>query len=1020
MSQGRESHSKRFELNGLLRSLSLASAANPKLVLVLVALASILCAVSAGVLLKFKTDRSDLIDPDAEFHKRWKTYIESFGDSSDMVVVVEGKSPERIMEAVEDLGAQFKAEKELFEQVLFKVDSGALRRKGLQYLSPQQLEVGLQGLTAFQPVLRGGWERLKLGTLSEGLTYQLTDGMQMLAKDPTDIKGQHQFGAALMQINLLAKSLDTFVEKHEFQSPWPELLQVDPEMQQSLGTVRYNWINDARTMAVIKVKPLKKDEGFTGKNLSIDRARELVLAARSKYSDCWVGLTGIPVLESDEMHRTQSDMTIASVLSFFGCWLLLIIGFRGMKHPLLAMIMLGVGTIWCFGFTTFTIGHLNILSVSFAAILFGLGIDYAVVFLAHYLEERHHGRGLLESVAHSAANVGDGIVTAAVTTATAFFCASFSDFKGVSELGIIGGCGVLLCLLANFLVLPALIAVADKGVEARALPNQFEGTLWRKLVSRHPYVIGIMAGACVAGLGACAFERADGVLRLKVKFDYNLLNLQADGLESVETQRRIFRAAEEHASAGKGSLLFAVALADSAEEARALKQRFKALPTVGDVEELGSGIPIHPASETTLFVQVYQQMLSKLPQQAPIAGNVVPKDIGEALEEVQKLLMAVNQPLAKETVAAINRFLDHLDNYPTAQQVEVLTRYQHAMVTALLTQLQMAAAASDPEPITINDFPTELSSRFVSTDGKWLVQIYPKNSIWDIEPLKQFVDELRTVDPNATGTPIQNYEASRQFVGSFLKAAVYAFIAVMLILIMDFLGHRLTVQALVPTVVIVACIALSQRLMNGTVDWRVLAASFGALWIPLVGILNWKSLVYTFMAMSPCILGAAIMYGAMALFHVDLNPANLIVLPLILGIGVDVGVHVVHDFRHHTKGRYEMSGSTFNSIILTTTTSIVGFGSMMVSAHRGLYSLGLVLSIGLSGTLFVAVVLLPAILTVFRDHMTPTDEEQDDEEVAPVVEASTTVLPETDEDPIVDDFGRPIGFGLGGYQRRMA
>lgn len=1017
MSQGREPHSKRFDLNGLLRAVSLASAANPKLVLMLVALASILCAVSSGLLLKFKTDRADLIDPDAEFHKRWMAYIESFGDGSDMVIAVKGKTPERIQEVIEDLGTQFKADSELFEQVFFKFDPSGIRPKGLQYLSPQQLEIGLQGLSSFQPVLRGGWEKLKLGTLSEGLTYQLTDGLQSLAKDPADMKGQHQFGAALLQLNLLAKSLDSFVDKHEFVSPWPEMLQADPEMRKNLGEITYNWITDAKTMAIIKVKPLKKDEGFTGKNASIDRARDLVNAARAKYDDCWIGLTGIPVLESDEMHRTQSDMTIASVLSFFGCWALLVIGFRGMKHPFLAMIMLGVGTVWCFGFTTFAVGHLNILSVSFAAILFGLGIDYAVVFLAHYLEERHHGRGLLESVAHSAANVGDGIVTAAVTTATAFFCASFSDFKGVSELGIIGGSGVLLCLLANFLVLPALIAVADKNVETRALPNQFEGTLWRKLISRHPYVIGIMAGACVAGLGACAFERADGVLRLKVKYDYNLLNLQAEGIESVETQKQIFRDAEENVSSGKGSLLYAVSLANSAEEARALKAKFQKLPSVGDVEELGSGIPIYPSEETTLLVQVYQQMLSKLPKEAPLTGNVVPKDIGETLEEVQKLLMAVEQPLAKETVTAIDRFLDHLDNYPTAQQVEVLTRYQYAMVTALLTQLQMTAASANPEPLTIKDYPPELSSRFVSNDGKWLVQVYPKNSIWDIDPLKQFVDDVRTVDPNATGTPIQNYEASRQFVGSFLKAAVYAFIAVMLILIMDFLGHRLTLQALVPTVVIVACIALSQRLMNGAVDWRVLAASFGALWIPLVGILNWKSLVYTFMAMSPCILGAAMMYGSMALFHVDLNPANLIVLPLILGIGVDVGVHVVHDFRHHTKGRYEMSGSTFNSIILTTTTSIVGFGSMMVSAHRGLYSLGLVLSIGLTGTLFVALVLLPAILTVFRDHMTPTDEEEEEDAVA----VAPQVVSDAENDgPIVDDFGRPISQAPGGYQRRFA
>ena len=620
---------------------------------------------------------------------------------------------------------------------------------------------------------------------------------------------------------------------------------------------------------------------------------------------------------------------------------------------------------------------LNILSVSFAAILFGLGIDYAIVFLAHYLECRHHGMSLLDSIGDSAGNVGLGIVTAAVTAALSFYCASFTDFLGVAELGIIGGSGVLLCLVANFLVLPALIAIADKDVAAIHLPNQFEGTLWRRFVSRHPYVIGVLSAAFVAGIGSCAFEVDDGVLKLKVKYDYNLLNLQADGLESVETQKRIFADAERHQGAGQGSLLFAVSLADSAEQARELKRKFLALPSVHHVEDLASRMPAFPAKETQLRVQGYQTLLARLPDQIPPAAPVNPVVIGPTFEMIHKALEVVDHPLAKDAATAIDRFLDELDQHELPQQVELLTRYQSGMVQSLLTQLQMARDAANPEPITLQDFSPELASRFVSQDGKWLVQVYPRDSIWDIDPLRKFVDDVRSVDPNATGTPVQNYEASQQFVGSFLKAAVYAFIAVTLVLIMDFLGHRLAVLALIPTVIIVACIGVAQRLMHGAIDWRVLAASFGALWVPLVGILNLRSLFYTFLAMCPCLLGAALMYGSMALTGVDLNPANLIVLPLILGIGVDVGVHVVHDFRHH-RGNYVMSGSTFNSIVLTTTTSIVGFGSMMVSAHRGLYSLGLVLSIGLAGTLFVAVVMLPAILTIFSARMSQAEDDDDE------------------------------------------
>jgi predicted RND superfamily exporter protein len=105
------------------------------------------------------------------------------------------------------------------------------------------------------------------------------------------------------------------------------------------------------------------------------------------------------------------------------------------------------------------------------------------------------------------------------------------------------------------------------------------------------------------------------------------------------------------------------------------------------------------------------------------------------------------------------------------------------------------------------------------------------------------------------------------------------------------------------------------------------------------------------------------MFGLMGLFGVDLNPANMIVLPLILGIGVDNGVHVVHNFRAQPQG-FRLSASTMNAMALTSLTTMVGFGSMLVAAHRGLYSVGLVMVLGVGACLFVSLVTLPAILTV--------------------------------------------------------
>ena len=105
------------------------------------------------------------------------------------------------------------------------------------------------------------------------------------------------------------------------------------------------------------------------------------------------------------------------------------------------------------------------------------------------------------------------------------------------------------------------------------------------------------------------------------------------------------------------------------------------------------------------------------------------------------------------------------------------------------------------------------------------------------------------------------------------------------------------------------------------------------------------------------------MFGVLGILGIDLNPANLIVLPLVLGIGVDDGVHVIHDFYSQRRG-YRMSSSTINAIVLTSLTSMIGFGSMLVAAHRGLQSVGLVLVVGVGSCLFVSLVTLPAVLTL--------------------------------------------------------
>ncbi len=849
--------------------------------------------------LGFKTKRADLIDPSADYHQRWLNYTQNFGDESDMIVVVEGEHPDDIKQVLDQLGPILKADKEHFSQVLYRTDSDspALHAKFLQFLSPDKLLTIHGELRELSPVLKGNWSVFSLSSIYRGLRYKI-EGVEK-SDNPAD---KQQLEPIYQQARIFAESLNRFAtQKGAFASPWQNLTQLGEGLEQQ-NQREIHLMNDAGTMGFLKVRPVVDENDFAGAADAIVRLRGLLTTLRGQYGDVKLGLTGIPVLEFDEMQQSQGAMMWASIISFLGVGVLLVVGFRGIRHPVMALVMLAVAMAWSLGIATSLIGHLNILSVSFFAILIGLGIDFAIHYLARYLELRHEGEELEPALLNTSTSVGPGIITAGITTALAFFCAAFTDFLGVAELGIIAGSGILLCVAAAFIVLPALVALCDHHTQPQELPIPFQGKALKRLTSRHPVLVVMLSLAVTGYVGVYGFN---------VKYDYNLLNLQAENLESVNVQKRVFDQSD-------GSLLFAVSLADSPEEARELKTQFEQLPSVKRVVELASQLPEYPPEETILQVQAIDARLAKLPSRNSSLKQLVgktyganPESLGIHVELLWEQLQKSSSPSAQAAAATLDQFLNRFDELELKEQVKLIEAYEDRMTADLLGKLYDLKSISGVEKITAQDFPAPVRSRMVGENGKWLVQIYPAFEIWDHEPLEKFVNDIRQVDPDVTGTPLQNYEAARQIAHSYELVACYALLTVFIVLLLDF-----------------------------------------------------HSIKDALLTLLPPLAGGALMMGILGLLGVDLNPANLIVLPLVIGIGVDDGVHVVHDFRQQASN-YRMSASTTNAIVLTSLTSMIGFGSMMVAAHRGLYSLGLVLVVGVGACLFVSLVMLPALLTLF-------------------------------------------------------
>ncbi|MBN1908747.1 MAG: MMPL family transporter [Pirellulales bacterium] len=867
-----------------LRLLTAGAVRAPVAVIALACTAALFALLYTTSGLGFKTSRLDLLNPECSHNQIWCDYIKEFGDQDDAVIVVQGSDREEIVPVLRELSAALVSEDRYFHAVLHEIDSSKLRSKGLYFLPTADVAAIEPFLDEVTPVLQGDWSRLKLSNMIDQLCLQLHD-----------IRFAAQREVTLDRLDRLATTLLARLTGQDvYESPWPESPLAAMAMSDS--GPEYVLLKEGRWGVILLRLAVNDTSSFAPGSEAIDELRRLTAKAEARHPNVKIGLTGLPVLENDEMRSSQKAMLRASVVSFFGVACLFIAAFGGLRHPLMTIVALLLAMAWSFGYITLAVGHLNILSIAFGVILIGLGIDFGVHYTARYLQLRHNALPSDLALCETASSVGPGIVTGAVTTAIAFFMAGFTDFTGVAELGIIAGGGILLCCVAAMLVLPAMLYVSDSRRPHQLLPVPLDYRPWLRPILSRPRFVLLLSLAGTIGLAA-------GMARLT--YDHNLLNLQAEGLESVELEQELLGESDQ-------SAWFALSITDSREELEARKKEFLKLPTIERVEDIFESLGTDHEKKRPIIERI-QSRLAHLPERPPIIPIDAPAELGNSLRSAQVLVG--RGPRAQRIAYRLEQVREAIRRLTESECRTRLDACQHGLASDVLSQLFRLRSAANPEPPTLDDLPEGRVARFVGQNrDRYLMRIYSNRDIWDMDAMEQFVKEVRSVDPKATGNPLQTYEASRQMKASYERAAWYALAAIVVVLFLDF-----------------------------------------------------ESIGYTLLAMLPLGLGMAQMFGILGLLGIPLNPANMIVLPLILGIGVDDGVHVVHDFRRQ-RGRYEISASTAASVLITSLTTMIGLGSLMIAKHQGLQSLGRVLTIGVSCCLFTSLIMLPAILTWATRH----------------------------------------------------
>ncbi len=898
-------------LNHLLKSLAALVVLHPRLTIgVYLALAA--ASVPAAMKIDFRTDQNDLVAADLEYNRRYLDFLEEFGDLEFLYVVIEVGDDERAaLAAARDARERIERLEEHVDWALHRVPAEALRY-GILHRDEEDLKTLGEALAANSELL---------GIL--GKTDRLEGLFAFFARllDPEDISKRFEGGggkgeglaAAEGALSLMEHSLKTTLDTLEGRQA-ASLTRLLEEGQGGSLRERGYLATENEKFLLVEILPKKNTSTLELIREPLREIRRELAEVRRSHPGGQLGLTGRPVLQADERMTPDKDMKRATLAALVGVFALFVIFFRRLGRPLLCILTLSVAILLTFALAALAIGHLTLLSIVFAAMLVGLGIDFGIHFTARYQEELERQGSVEDSVRRTIETTGLAIVVGGVTTAAAFYMTLFVDFKGLRELGLIAGSGVLVCLFSMITLLPALIVLFDSRAGKTARASAIRVPLLELSASR-PVPVLVIA-AVVTASGAFFLEG--------LPYNPNLLELQAQDLDSVRYERMLI---ENSAF----STWYAAFIAHNLDEVRDRLERLDAIDkeVVSRTESVLDYIPGDQAGKLAQL-EPAREALAAIVLPAAVR-EVKPESLVASLEQLQGNLFDLADTVSQSDEEDARKFagrllaaadlsgeiIDRLRKFPESK-LPGLGAFQESWideVNELLGSLQ--SALLEKSPITAGNLPELLRNRLVSRDGeKFIVYAYANGDLWQEDSMERFIRETRRVDRKVTGAPVQVYESAGRMRAGFEKAALYSFGVVLLFLLIDLRSLRLALLAMVPL-------------------------SIGLLWL----------------------------LEALPLLGIDFNLANFFALPILIGCGVDGGVHMVHRFRE-SGSAVSVGKTTAAAVTLSFLTTMIGFGAMATARHQGVASLGLMMISGLFCVLTATVILLPALLKLLEKKQT--------------------------------------------------
>lgn len=841
-------------------------------VVALLLVLTVLAAVYTASNLAINTSTTDMFSADTPFRRNAIEYDKAFPQFKDLiVVVVDAPTPEEAEAAARHLVSGMQSNGAVFARVEWPGGDPFFRRNGLLYRSPDELSELGDLLAQAEPLLATLAQQPNLVGLFDVLTLALKEGSE-------DEALGRLLSAIHTEQRVLAIAQRTGAFEHSLS--WRKIVALNSSHRQ-----------------IILVKPAIDSTSLSpGKDAiaEIRRIADELDAVRKKRAPVLfestaaviqgrvlMRLTGSIALNQEELESAAVGGKTAGVISLLLVTVLMILGLRSFWLILPALLTLIIGLIWTAAFAALSIGHLNLISVAFAVLFVGLGIDFSIHFCLRYREALGETEVAARALTAAAGDVGGSLTIGALCAALGFLAFLPTDYKGLAELGIISAGGMLVALFLNLTLLPALLAFLP--IPAPRLPK------FRTAGDRPDRPI-VLTALALGAIGA--------VIALQVRFDFNPMNLKDPKSESVI-------AFHDLANNGRSGVYAIDLLAKDRAKAKMEARRLSALPEVGYVVTIDSMIPGDQAAKLAIIEDIGLFLVPAL--EPPAAGT--------------KLTLAQRIAAASAFRTFLDSYADQINGNPFANRArslaESLTNAANNAEVALALERRLTknlpkvfedlGLALSAEPITFDDLPNHIRDSWIAADGRARIQLLPAKPIENNEDLRRFAAAVLAAAPTATGTPVTITEAGDAVVTAFQQATLYAFTAVCIVLLVVL------------------------RSVRGTL-----------------------------LVIFPLLLAAIYTGAASVLLDLPFNFANVIVLPLLFGLGVASGIHLVIRARRTPDTKALMRTSTPRAVLFSALTTIASFGSLALSGHRGMTSMGQLLTIAIVFTLLCTLIVLPA------------------------------------------------------------